>query len=264
MESLIFVYKHQRENHVDNNIYKLSQCDFAYNSNHIEGSKLTHDQTRMIYERNIISGTANVDDVIETKNHFILFDYMLDTYDQVLDHDYIKSLHQILKGNTSQSKSEQNAVGDYKIHENIIGDLIPTVLPKDVFSNMDFLIESYNKLPMRTLDDIIDFHYRFEKIHPFSDGNGRVGRMIMFKECLNNDIMPFIITEDLRDFYIRGLQNYPIEKGYLRDTCLTAQDRFSEKYYPLAMSYYDIVNNCKEKPVENELDEPDADGDYCL
>lgn len=259
MIDLVSIYLHQRDNMVDNNIYKNTQCDFAYNSNHIEGSQLTSDQTRMIFDQNRIVGSARVDDVIETNNHFALFDFMLDTCYEPLTHDYIKELHAILKNGTQQSRSEINAVGSYKLYENTIGELIPTTSPENVYPEMDILLFDYERKNDISINDIIDFHYKFEKIHPFSDGNGRIGRMVMFKECLSNNIMPFIITDDLRDFYVRGLQNYSEEKGYLVDTCLTAQDRYESIFYPLAISYQKTMETYTENFVDSERNEIDDD-----
>jgi len=238
---LLCVYFHQRDNRVDGSIYKNTQCDFAYNSNHMEGSKLTEDQTRMIYERNKISGSGiSIDDITETKNHFIAFDFILDTVDNPLTNEYLCHLHGIVKANTKQATDPMYAVGGYKKYENTIGDVI-TTSPDKVIKDMETLLDRYEHNIRHDLKDIIDFHFHFETIHPFSDGNGRVGRLIMFKECLRHDVIPFIITDDKRDFYIRGLRNYPQEKGWLTDTCLYAQDIFIAKYIPLAQSYLDAM-----------------------
>ena len=211
-------------------IYHRTQIDLTYNSNHIEGSKLTHDQTRHIFETETI-GLANksikVDDILETINHFRCIDYIIDYTKHPLSEGLIKHLHLMLKGGTSDSRKEYFKVGDYKTLPNeVSGER--TCAPEDVAKEMKILIRKYNALENKTLDDIIDFHYRFEKIHPFQDGNGRVGRLIMFKECLANNIVPFIITDELKLFYYRGLREWPKVQGYLRDTILTAQDEYKK------------------------------------
>ena len=238
---LLKVYLHQREYAAEGSIYKNTQCDFAYNSNHMEGSVLTSDQTRMIFERNKITGNGvPLDDIAEAQNHFIAFDFILDTIDEPLSDEYICKLHAILKTNTRQADNPMFAVGEYKKFENTIGD-IKTTHPDKVAVEMQKLMSSYESQEARSFDDIVDFHYHFESIHPFSDGNGRVGRLVMFKECMRHNVTPFIILDEKRDFYIRGLRSYLQDKGWLLDTCRDAQDVFEEKYIPLAESYLEAM-----------------------
>ncbi len=209
-------------------IYHRIQIDLTYNSNHIEGSRLSHDQTRYIFETNTIgaiNGSINVDDIIETTNHFHCIDYILSVAKKQLSENLIKELHKILKSGTMQSHKEWFAVGDYKRLPNEVGGE-ETTAPENVKIELSHLLRNYNAKKSKTFDDILDFHYQFEKIHPFQDGNGRIGRLIMFKECLANGIVPFVITDELKYFYYRGLQNWPTVKEYLRDTCLSAQDDF--------------------------------------
>lgn len=219
--------REQKNMRMKGGLYHKIQIDLTYNSNHIEGSQLTHDQTRYIFETNTIGVTKdealNVDDIIETANHFRCIDYIIDHAQEPLSEEMIKLLHGMLKGGTSDSRKTWFSVGNYKQLPNEVGG-IETSLPEQVHSHMMALIDNYNGQPTHTLDDIIGFHHGFERIHPFQDGNGRVGRLIMFKECLANGIVPFIITDELRFFYYRGLNQWPHIKGYLRDTCLTAQD----------------------------------------
>lgn len=211
-------------------IYHKLQIDLTYNSNHIEGSLLTHDQTRYIYETNTIgmeSGTLNIDDIVETANHFKCIDMIIDQANYLLSEAFIKQLHLTLKNGTSDSRKEWFTVGEYKKMPNEVGGKA-TASPEEVAAKIKTLLVSYNKAKAKTLDDIIAFHYEFEAIHPFQDGNGRVGRLILFKECLKNNVVPFIIDEDLKLFYYRGLHEWQKEKGYLRDTCLAAQDKFKQ------------------------------------
>lgn len=210
-------------------IYHKVQIDLTFNSNHIEGSRLTHDQTRYIFETNTIGikneEPINVDDIIETANHFRCNDFIIEQAKQPLSEEMIKELHRLLKSGTSDSRKSWFNVGEYKQLPNEVGGM-ETSAPEQVHTDMEALLAHYNSLETRTLDDLLDFHQRFEAIHPFQDGNGRVGRLILFKECLANGIVPFIITEELRFFYYRGLHEWPRIPGYLRDTCLTAQDTF--------------------------------------
>ena len=209
-------------------IYHKTQIDLTYNSNHMEGSCLTHDQTRYIFETNTIgveNQVLNVDDVIETVNHFRCIDRIIDNAKAALTERFIKELHLILKNGTSDSGKEWFAVGDYKKLPNEVGGM-DTALPEEVAGKMKVLLAEYNAKEEKTFEDILDFHVRFERIHPFQDGNGRVGRLIMFKECLKYNIVPFIIEDNLKLFYYRGLKEWDNEKGYLTDTCLTAQDRY--------------------------------------
>ncbi len=209
-------------------IYHQTQIKLAYNSNHIEGSRLTEEQTRYIYETNTIGvekTPANIDDIIEAVNHFQCFDYMLDCANDILTEDIIKTMHKILKSNTSDSRLEWFNVGEYKSQPNMVADMT-TASPDEVGKEMKKLISEYQKISNVTFKDILNFHVRFERIHPFQDGNGRVGRLIMFKECLKYNIVPFIIDEQHKLFYYRGLREWNNEKGYLTDTCLSAQDNY--------------------------------------
>ncbi len=211
-------------------IYHKIQIELTYNSNHIEGSRLTRDQTRYIFETNTIGTEAdpvNVDDVVETANHFRCIDMIIDNANRRLSEAFIKKLHLTLKSGTSDSRKDWFAVGEYKRLANEVGGKA-TVLPEKVSAEMKLLLSEYNSKKTVLIDDIIDFHYRFETIHPFQDGNGRIGRLIMFKECLKNRIVPFIIEDNLKMFYYRGLHEWTREKGFLTDTCLTAQDRFKQ------------------------------------
>lgn len=229
---LLKILRKEKSSSLKGGIYHQTQIKLAYNTNRIEGSKLSEEQTRYIYETNTVfvgigETTVNVDDIVETVNHFSCFDYMLDIANESLSETHIKRFHQLLKINTSDSKKSWFRVGDYKLMPNVAGGE-ETSLPSDVSSDMASLIETYrNKLDI-TINDIIDFHFRFEQIHPFQDGNGRVGRLIVFKECLANNIMPFIIEDDHKFFYYRGLAEYPKLKDYLMDTCLSAQDNYTK------------------------------------
>ena len=209
-------------------IYHKIQIELTYNSNHIEGSRLTHDQTRFIYETNTIGiadGSVNVDDIVETANHFRCIDMVIDDAKNPLSEAFIKRLHFTLKNGTSDSRKDWFAVGDYKKVPNEVGGM-DTATPEEVGDRIKALLAAYNTKESHSLREIIAFHYEFEHIHPFQDGNGRVGRLILFKECLKNGIVPFIIEDDLKMFYYRGLHEWNNENGYLMDTCLTAQDRF--------------------------------------
>lgn len=225
---LLVVLREQKEMKLKGGIYHRTQIDLTYNSNHIEGSRLTHDQTRYIFETNTIGlsdESISVDDIIETANHFRCIDLIIDMADSRLTENMIKELHQILKSGTSDSRKDWFAVEDYKRLPNEVGGN-ETTAPENVKAEMRKLLMEYNAKKGKTFDDILDLHQRFEAIHPFQDGNGRVGRLVMFKECLANGFVPFIITDDLKMSYYRGLQQWPYIKGYLRDTCLTAQDRY--------------------------------------
>ena len=225
---LLAVLREQKQMHLSGGIYHRTQIDLTYNSNHIEGSRLTHDQTRYIFETNTIGITdesVNVDDIIETTNHFRCIDLIIDRADERLSESFIKELHRVLKGGTSVSRREWFAVGEYKRLPNEVGGN-DTTPPEEVQREMQALLREYNAKRTKSLDDIIDLHHRFECIHPFQDGNGRVGRLIMFKECLKYKIVPFIIEDNLKMFYYRGLKEWHNERGYLRDTCLTAQDKY--------------------------------------
>lgn len=220
--------REQKAGKTKGGIYHRVQIDLTYNSNHIEGSRLTHDQTRYIFETNTIGVTdnaVNVDDIIETTNHFRAIDYIIDNSEGKLTEAFIKQLHFLLKSGTSDERRDWFNVGDYKKLPNEVG-AIDTVEPKNVHKEIKALLKEYNGIKKPTLEDIIDFHQRFETIHPFQDGNGRVGRLIMFRECLRFGHVPFIITEELKIFYYKGLANWQNIKGYLMDTCLSAQDNF--------------------------------------
>ena len=234
----------QKESKFKGNIYHYFQVNFSYHSNKIEGSKLTSEQTEAIFDTASFIPKSDdliqLDDLIESKNHFKLFDYVLDNVDKALSKEMILEMNRILKRNTSDEENPRYNVGDFKIVPNIIGlvNVIHTTEPENVEKEIDQLLLEYNTKRTIALEDIIDFHYRFEKIHPFGDGNGRVGRMIMFKECLKHGIVPFIIEDKIKMFYYRGLKEWHQEKGYLIDTCLSAQDTF--KQY---LDYFRIVYN---------------------
>ena len=229
----------QKRIDLSGNLYHRTQLEFAYNSNHIEGSTITPDETASIYDTGTILADKDkvivLKDATETKNHFTLFKYMLDTLDEKLSEEMIKKFHFILKNGTlTESEKEWFNVGEYKQKKNFVGN-ITTSLPKDVPSDMKKLLKWYDNLSNKTIEDIIEFHVRFEHIHPFQDGNGRVGRMIIFRECLYNDIIPFYIEDRNKSFYLRGIKEYQNnnEKGYLIDTCLNSQDNYKEmaKYF---------------------------------
>ena len=235
--NLLFRLQEEKEVRLKGSIYHQTQIKLAYNSNHIEGSRLTEDQTRYIYETNTVGlekEPANVDDIMETINHFQCLDYMIDCANDTLSEEFIKTTHKILKTNTSDSRLPWFNVGEYKAKKNMVGDM-ETTSPENVEREIRNLLNEYNKKQGISFDDILDFHVKFESIHPFQDGNGRVGRIILFKECLKNNIVPFIIEDDLKMFYYRGLKEWNNEKGYLRDTCLTAQDR-----YKVYLDYFEI------------------------
>ena len=226
--TLLSVLKEEKASKYPGGIYHKTQIELTYNSNHIEGSRLSHDQTKYIFETNTFgmeSGVVNVDDVIETANHFRCIDMIIDKAKSVLTEKLIKKLHLTLKSGTSDSRKDWFAVGDYKRLPNEVGGM-ETALPEEVAEKMRALLSAYNAKQKITLEDILDFHVKFERIHPFQDGNGRVGRLIMFKECLKHNIVPFIIEDNLKLFYYRGLKEWSKERGYLIDTCLTAQDKY--------------------------------------
>ena len=226
--TLLEVLKAEKASKIKGGIYHKIQVELTYNSNHIEGSKLTHDQTRYIFETNTIGITdsaVNIDDIVETANHFKCIDTVIDNAAKPLSETFIKQLHLTLKNGTSDSRKDWFVVGDYKKYPNEVGGKI-TVLPEKVPESIKLLISEYNKIKDKTFNDIIRFHYEFECIHPFQDGNGRIGRLILFKECLKNNIVPFIIEDNLKMFYYRGLKEWGRENGYFTDTCLAAQDRY--------------------------------------
>ncbi|MCM1170654.1 MAG: Fic family protein [Clostridium sp.] len=233
--SLLYQLKEEKKIHLKGGIYHQTQVKLAYNSNHMEGSKLTEEQTRYIYETNTIGlekEPVNIDDIMEAVNHFQCFDYILDCAQELLTENIIKKIHLMLKSNTSDSRLEWFNVGDYKQRPNMVGDF-KTTPPSQVEKEMQRLLFEYNQKDSISFDDIVEFHYHFEKIHPFQDGNGRVGRLIIFKECLKYNIIPFIIEERHKLYYYRGLKEFENEKGYLMDTCLSAQDIYKEllKYF---------------------------------
>lgn len=229
--------REEKEGKISGGIYHRTQIDLTYNSNHIEGSRLTHEQTRYIFETNTIAiadESVNVDDIVETTNHFRCIDLIIDHAEEKLSEVFIKEIHRNLKAGTSDSRKSWFHVGDYKKLPNEVGGNA-TCAPEDVHARMKELLASYNAIKEKSLEDIIDFHQKFESIHPFQDGNGRVGRLVMFKECLANGIVPFIITEELKLFYYRGLKEWGHVNGYLTDTCLAAQD-----YYKTLLDYFKI------------------------
>lgn len=226
--TLLDILRDQKEGKYSGGIYHRTQIDLTYNSNHMEGSRLTRNQTRYIFETNTVgveNEVLNVDDVIETVNHFHCIDLVIDHADDILSEKFIKELHLTLKNGTSDSRKDWFAVGEYKKIPNEVGGM-DTALPEEVADKMKTLLKEYNVIKEKTLEDILDFHVKFERIHPFQDGNGRVGRLIMFKECLKRNIVPFIIEDNLKLFYYRGLKEWDNEKGYLTDTCLRAQDKY--------------------------------------
>ena len=228
--TLLYRLREEKRIRLKGGIYHQTQVKLAYNSNHMEGSMLTEDQTRYIYETNTIGlekEPVNIDDIIETVNHFQCFDYILDCAEDMLTENIIKKIHSMLKSNTSDSRLEWFRVGDYKQRPNMIGDS-KTVPPSKVKKEMQKLLFAYQQKDCVSFQDIVAFHYYFEKIHPFQDGNGRVGRLIIFKECLKFNIVPFIIDEKHKLYYYRGLKEFEKEKGYLMDTCLSAQDAYKE------------------------------------
>ena len=225
-ETLLAFLRREKEAGLRGGIYHKIQIDLTYNSNHIEGSKLTHDQTRYIFETKTFGVTdkaVKIDDIVETVNHFRCIDLIIEGAHTKLTESFIKQLHFILKSGTTDSQKSWFKVGDYKLIENEVGG-VETTKPAEVAGEIKALLKEYNSKSKITFDDILDFHVRFESIHPFQDGNGRVGRLIMFKECLKYNIVPFIITEELKMYYYRGIANWKNERGFLRDTCLTAQD----------------------------------------
>lgn len=228
--TLLDVLRREKKNKMPGGIYHKVQIDLTYNSNHMEGSRLTHEQTRYIFETNtigVMNETVNVDDIVETINHFRCIDMIIEKANSHLTETYIKQLHKVLKSGTSDSRKEWFAVGEYKRLPNEVGG-IETAAPEEVPAKIGSLLKNYNATPRKTLEDILAFHVQFELIHPFQDGNGRVGRLILFKECLRNHIVPFIITDELKMFYYRGLREWKNETGFLVDTCLTAQDQFQK------------------------------------
>ena len=237
--ALLEALRREKAAGISGGIYHKVQIELTYNSNHIEGGSLTHDQTRCIFETDTIAaeGVAlRVDDIVETANHFRCVDMIIEQARRPLSEAFIKKLHLVLKNGTSDSRRSWFAAGGYKRLPNEVGG-VETAPPEETAERMRELLASYEKVRERELDDLLDFHYRFERIHPFQDGNGRVGRLILFKECLRSGVVPFIITDELRMFYYRGLSEWERERGYLRDTCLTAQDRFKAYLDYFRISY---------------------------
>ena len=235
--NLLAFLKREKDSSLKGGIYHKIQIDLTYNSNHIEGSRLSHDQTRFIFETKTLGITddaVKVDDIVETVNHFRCIDLAIEGANTKLSESFIKQLHYILKTGTTDSMKSWIKVGDYKMIENEVGGS-ETVRPEDVATEMKALLADYNSKSEITFDDILDFHVRFESIHPFQDGNGRVGRLVMFKECLKHNIVPFIITEELKMFYYRGIKEWKNERGYLRETCLTGQDAMK-----VSLDYFEI------------------------
>ncbi len=238
---LLKTLREEKQMNLKGGIYHTSQIKLTYNSNHMEGSQLSEEQTRYIFETNTIgmeadSSAVNVDDIIETTNHFDAFRYLIDVAEEELSEMIIKEFHRILKSGTSDSRREWFRVGEYKLKPNMVGDL-ETSLPENVKADMEKLLIDYREKKDMKIEDLIDFHYRFERIHPFQDGNGRVGRLILFKECLRHNFTPIVIEDRFEQFYYRGLAEYKKEKGYLTDTCLNGQDMYRK-----IMDYYHIVN----------------------
>ena len=226
--TLLEILVAEKKAKISGGIYYKVQIDLTYNSNHIEGSRLTHDQTRYIFETNTIgigSGVVKVDDVVETANHFKCIDLIIDNAKKPITETFIKELHRTLKGGTTNARQDWFAVGEYKKLPNTVGGM-HTAQPEEVAEKVKALLFEYNSKKKKTFDDLLDFHYKIECIHPFQDGNGRIGRLLLFKDCLKYNIVPFIIDEDLKMFYYRGLKEWANERGYLRDTCLIAQDKF--------------------------------------
>lgn len=243
--TLLDVLKEQKVSKYSGGIYHKTQINLTYNSNHIEGSCLSHDQTRYIFETNTIgleNEVLNVDDILETANHFRCIDMIIDHAKDVLSEKFIKELHFVLKNGTSDSRKEWFVVGDYKKIPNEVGGM-NTTLPEEVAQRMKELLKEYNDKKEKSFEDILDFHVRFERIHPFQDGNGRVGRLILFKECLKYNIVPFIIDDHLKMFYYRGLKEWDYEKGYLIDTCLSAQDKYKADLDYFRIAYENNKSN---------------------
>lgn len=230
-KSILFKLREEKDMQLKGGLYHQTQVRLAYNSNHMEGSRLTEEQTRSIYETQTIGiteGNERIDDIIEMVNHFRCFDYMLSVAEKELSEEMIKHIHFLLKSGTTDSQKEWFAVGDYKKRPNMIGDMVETTHPSNVVLEMKQLLKAYREDSNITFEDIIDFHYKFERIHPFQDGNGRVGRLIMFKECLKHNIPPFIIEDKSKEYYKRGLREYKVEKGYLIETCRASQDAYKK------------------------------------
>lgn len=238
--ALLIALRTQKSARLRGGIYHHTQIELTYNSNHIEGSQLTHEQTRCIYETRTIGlhgRTVRIDDIVETSNHFRCIDFVIDHAEKRLSENLIKELHRLLKNGTSDADKKWFNVGDYKQLPNEVGGM-ETCAPENVRTELRNLLADYNAHSSKSLEEIIDFHHKFERIHPFQDGNGRVGRLILFKECLRNNIVPFIITDNLKWFYYRGLSEWNHIRNYLIDTCLAAQDN-----YKSTLDYFRIPYN---------------------
>lgn len=224
---ILQVLREEKEMKLSGGLYHELQVRMTYNSNHIEGSRLSEDQTRLIFETNTIDvgDGVPVDDILETVHHFRAIDYVIDTAEEALTEEIIKHLHFILKHDTKDTTLSWFAVGDYKKRANVVGGR-DTAKPSEVHARMKELLEEYNTKKNVTVEDIIALHAEFEYIHPFQDGNGRVGRLITLKECLRHNVIPFIIEDSKKNFYYRGLKEWRNEKGWLTDTCLDGQDTF--------------------------------------
>ena len=236
-QTLLEILQLEKKCKLSGGIYHQIQIDFTYHSNHMEGSCLSHEQTRFIFETNTIDvegKVVKVDDIIETSNHFRCIDMIIDQANKPITETFIKELHQILKQGTNDARFDWFAIGEYKKVPNIVGNM-ETTPPKEVPIQMKKLLVEYQNKKDKTLDDLLDFHVRFEQIHPFQDGNGRVGRLLLFKECLKYKIVPFIINDKRKLYYYRGLKNWHDERGYLSDTCLDAQDEFKKH-----LDYFEI------------------------
>ena len=237
--TLLEVLSAEKKAKLSGGIYHTVQIELTYNSNHIEGSRLTHDQTRSIFETNTIGvdgDIVKVDDIVETANHFKCVDLIIENAKKPITEAFVKELHRTLKSGTTDARQDWFAVGDYKKLPNTVGGLY-TARPEEVAGKMKALLFEHNAKKEKSFDDILDFHYKFECIHPFQDGNGRIGRLLLFKDCLKYNIVPFIIDEELKLFYYRGLKEWKNERGYLRDTCLTAQDKFKKYLDYFAVPY---------------------------
>lgn len=247
--NLLDTLKEEQAHCRSGSLYHQTQIMFAYNNNRIEGSHLSHEQTRYLYETNTFLPDSpdeiiHADDIVETVNHFEAFNFLLDSIHKPLSPDLIKQFHAILKKGTSDARNPNFRVGDYKALPNMIGEMVKTCSPQQVPAQIEKLLHKYQSEPSITVKEIVDFHYHFEKIHPFQDGNGRVGRLIMFRECLVNHVVPFIIDDEHKLFYYRGLSEYPKEPGYLIDTCLSAQDK-----YQSLLDYFQIGTQDKGIPA---------------
>jgi len=226
--TLLEVLSAEKKAKLSGGIYHKVQIELTYNSNHIEGSRLTP-QKPFKFKKTPPGGrgggSVKVDDIVETANHFKCIDMIIENAKKPITETFIKELHRTLKSGTTDARQDWFAVGDYKRLPNTVGDMF-TAQPEEVAQKMKELLFEYNAKKEKTFDDLLDFHYKFECIHPFQDGNGRIGRLLLFKECLKYNIVPFIIDEELKLFYYRGLKEWMNERGYLRDTCLMAQDKF--------------------------------------